>query len=160
MPQPIPEGYSTLTPYLALDDAAGAIDFYKRAFGATELSKMEGPGGKIMHAELEIGDSKLMLADAWPGSSTQAPRQLGAATAGVFVFHEDIDSFFKQAIDAGATSVTDPENMFWGDRFGTLQDPFGHVWHVATHVEDVEPDEMGRRAEEWQAQMAGAASSS
>ncbi len=159
MTQPIPEGYSTLTPYLALDDAAGAIDFYKRAFGARERSRMEGPGGKIMHAELEIGDSMVMLADAWPESSTRAPRDLGGTSAGVFVFHEDVDSLAQQARDAGATVLMEPEDMFWGDRFGTLQDPYGHVWHVATHVEDVEPDEMRRRAEEWQAQMAGAAQS-
>ena len=157
MPQPIPEGYRTLTPYLALDDAAGAIDFYKRAFGATEKFRMGGPGGKIMHAELEIGDSILMLADASPDSSTQPPRQAGTTTAGVFVFHEDVDTLVQQARDAGATVVHEPEDMFWGDRFGTLQDPYGHVWHVATHVEDVDPDEMRRRAEEWQAQMAGAA---
>ena len=159
MTQPIPEGYRTLTPYLALDDAAGAIEFYKRAFGATENSRMEGPDGKIGHAELQIGDSHLMLADAWPQSSTRAPNEVGATTAGIFVYSEDIDAFFKKAIDAGASSVMDPENMFWGDRFGTLKDPYGHVWHVATHVEDVSDEDMRKRAEEWQAQMAEMAGS-
>jgi PhnB protein len=152
--QPVPEGYPTLTPYLALDDAAGAIEFYKRAFGAVENSRMEGPDGKIGHAELKIGDSLLMLADAWPQSSTRPPKEVGTATGGVFVYIEDIDALFKQAIDAGATSVMDPENMFWGDRFGTLTDPYGHVWHLATHVEDVSPEDMQKRAAEWQAQMA------
>lgn len=158
--QPIPEGYHTLSPYLAVDDGAGAIEFYKRALGATEKSRMEGPGGKIMHAELAIGDSVVMLSDAWPGSSTQSPKQAGTATAGVFIFTEDIDALFKQAVDAGATSVSDPEDMFWGDRFGTLTDPFGHVWHMATHIEDVSEDEMRQRAEKWQAEMAAMAGSS
>ena len=153
MTQPIPAGYRTLTPYLALDDAAGAIEFYKRAFGATERSRMDGPGGKIMHAELELGDSLLMLADVWPGTSTQAPRQAGTTTAGIFVFSEDVDAFFSKAIEAGATSIMEPENMFWGDRFGSLQDPFGHVWHVATHVEDVPKAQMKKRAAQRAAEM-------
>lgn len=157
--QPIPEGLHTLTPYLALDDAAGAIEFYKCAFGATEHSRMEGPDGKIGHAELQIGDSRVMLADAWPQSSTKSPKELGGTTAGIFVASEDIDSFFKRAVDAGATSIMDPEDMFWGDRFGTLQDPYGHVWHVATHIEDVSDEEMRKRAEEWQAEMASMTSS-
>jgi PhnB protein len=156
--QAIPEGYHTLTPYLAVDDAARAIEFYKRAFGATERSRMEGPDGKIGHAELEIGDSLVMLADVYPQSGTRSPKELGGTTGGVFMYVEDVDAVFQQGLDAGATTLMDPENMFWGDRFGTLTDPFGHVWHLATHVEDVEPDEMQRRAAEWQAQMAEMAS--
>jgi PhnB protein len=157
--QPVPEGYSTLTPYLSVDDAAGAIEFYKRAFGAAENSRMEGPGGMIMHAELKIGDSLLMLADAWPQSSTRPPKELGGASGGVFMYIEDIDAVFKQAVDAGATSQSEPEDMFWGDRFGTLTDPYGHVWYLATHVEDVSPEDMQKRAQEWQAQMAEMAGS-
>jgi PhnB protein len=151
--QPVPEGYHTLIPYLAVDDAAAAIEFYKRAFGATERMRMDADG-KIAHAELEIGDSVFMLADQFPMSSTRPPKELGGTTAGIFVYTEDIDALFAQAIDAGATSVMDPENMFWGDRFGTLTDPFGHVWNLSTHVEDVPPEEMAERSRKWQEQMA------
>ena len=157
--QAVPEGYDTLTPYLAVDDAAAAIEFYKRAFGASERSRMSGPDGKIGHAELEIGTSLVMLADAYPQSATRPPKELGGTTGGVFMYVEDVDSLVRQATDAGANVVMEPEDMFWGDRFGTIADPFGHVWHVATHVEDVTPEEMQRRAEEWQAQAAEMAGS-
>ena len=156
--QPVPEGYHTLTAYLAVDDAAAAIEYYQRAFGAKESVRMEGPDGKIGHAELEIGDSRVMLADAYPPSAARPPKELGGTTGGVFIYTENVDSLFKQAIDAGATSVSDPENMFWGDRFGTLTDPFGHVWYMSTHVEDVSPEEMGERQRQWQEEMAAASS--
>ena len=157
MAQPVPEGYSTLTPYLAVEDASAAIDFYRRAFGAKERARMSGPGDSVMHAELEIGDSLLMLSDPFPQASTKPPKELGGTSVSIMAYVEDVDSLYKQAVDAGATSLMEPDDMFWGDRFASVQDPFGHSWTIATHVEDVEPDEMQRRAEEWQAQMAATA---
>jgi PhnB protein len=150
--QTVPEGYHTLSTYFALDDAAGAIEFYKRAFGAKERMRMDAPGGKIGHAELEIGDSLLMLADAFPQSETRPPREVGATTGGVFMYVDDVDAVVKQAVDAGARVTMEVQDMFWGDRFGSITDPFGHHWSIATHVEDVPPDEMAQRAE---AAMAG-----
>jgi PhnB protein len=154
-PKPIPEGYHTLTPYLAVENAAEAIDFYQRAFGATERVRMSGPGDSIMHAELEIGDSVVMLSDPFPQASTKPPKELGGTTVSIMTYVEDTDALYKQAIDAGATSLMEPDNMFWGDRFSSVQDPYGHSWTIATHVEDVEPEEMQRRQEEFFSQMAG-----
>jgi PhnB protein len=156
MAKPIPEGYHTLTTYLAVDDAAAAIDYYTRAFGAKELGRMDAPGGKVGHAELEIGDSRLMLSDPFPRSSTRPPKELGGTTASVFLYVEDVDAVVQRAVDAGATVTMEVADQFWGDRFGTVTDPFGHVWSVATHVEDVPPEEMADRAK---AAMAGASSS-
>ena len=154
MPQPVPEGYHTLIPYIAVDDATAAIDFYQRAFGAKERLRMPGPAGMIAHAELEIGDSIVMLSDPFPQSSSRPPKELGGTSAGIFVYVDNVDELYKQAIDAGATSTMEPENMFWGDRFGSVMDPFGHSWQIATHVEDAAPDEMEKRSAEWMAQMA------
>ena len=154
--QPVPQGYHTVTPYLAVDNAAEAIDFYRRAFGAKERVRMPGPGDTVMHAELEIGDSHVMLSDPFPQASTTPPKELGGTSASVFMYVEDIDSVYKQAVDAGATSLMEPDDMFWGDRFGSVQDPFGHSWTIATHIEDLEPEEMQRRSEEFMAQMASA----
>jgi PhnB protein len=154
MPQPVPEGYHTLTPYLSVDDATSAIDFYQRAFGAKERGRMAGPDGMIAHAELEIGDSIVMLADPFPQFATRPPKELGGTSVGVFLYVEDVDAVYKQAIDAGATSTMEPDDMFWGDRFGSVTDPFGHSWQIATHVEDVSPEEMAKRSEEFMAAMA------
>ena len=156
MPQPVPEGYSTLQPYLAVDDASAAIDFYQRAFGAKERGRQAGPGGSIMHAELEIGDSVIMLSDPFPQASTKPPKELGGTSVSIMTYVDDTDAAYKQAIDAGATSLMEPDDMFWGDRLSSVQDPFGHSWTIATHIEDVSSEEMQRRAEEWTAQMAGA----
>jgi PhnB protein len=156
MAQPIPEGYHTLTMYLAVDDAAAAIDYYERAFGAKERGRMSGPDGTIAHAELEIGDSLLMLADALPQFTARPPKELGGTAASVFLYVEDIDAVYKQAVASGGTSVMEPDDMFWGDRFGSLLDPFGHLWTIATHVEDVSPEEMAKRSEEFMAAMANA----
>jgi PhnB protein len=150
--QPIPEGYHTLTPYLAVDDAARAIEYYGKAFGAKELGRMEAPGGKVGHAELEIGDSRVMLSDPFPQSTTRPPSQLGGASASVFMYVEDVDAVVKRAVDAGATVTMEVADQFWGDRFGTITDPFGHVWSIATHVEDVPPEEMAERAKAAMAQ--------
>jgi PhnB protein len=153
--QPVPEGYNTVTPYLAVPNAAEAIDFYTRALGAKERVRMPGPGDSIMHAELEIGDSLIMLSDPFPQASTKTPKELGGTSVNIFVYDEDIDALYKQAVDAGATSLMEPDDMFWGDRFGLVQDPFGHTWTIATHIEDVPPEEMQKRSEEFMASMAG-----
>jgi PhnB protein len=151
--QPIPEGYHSITPVLAVEDAAAAIEFWKRAFGATERSRMDGPDGKIAHAEIEIGDSLIMTSDQLPQSSTKPPKEVGAATSAIFLYVEDVDSVVQDAVDAGAEITMPIEDMFWGDRFGQVRDPFGHVWQIATHVEDLEPEEMERRAAEAMASM-------
>jgi PhnB protein len=153
--KPIPEGYHSVTPYLALDDAAEAIEFYKEAFGAKERGRMEAPGGKIGHAELEIGDSVVMLSDALPQFAAKAPKELGGTSASVLLYVEDVDKVVKQAVDAGATIEMEVADQFWGDRFGTVQDPFGHMWSIATHVEDVPPEEMEERAKAAMAAMSG-----
>ena len=157
--QRVPEGYHTVTPYLAVDDASAAIDFYQRAFGAKERVRMPGPGDTIMHAELEIGDSLVMLADPFPQASTRTPKDLGGTSVNLFVYVEDIDALYKRAIDAGASSLMEPDDMFWGDRFGSVQDPFGHSWTIATHIEDVSPEELEKRSKAWMEQMAAMATS-
>ncbi|HEY3185762.1 MAG TPA: VOC family protein [Gaiellaceae bacterium] len=151
--KPIPEGYHTLTPYLAVDDAAEAIEYYKKAFGAKERVRMDTPDGKIGHAELEIGDALLMLSDPFPQASTQPPKELGGTSASVFMYVEDVDAVVKQAVGAGASVTMEVADQFWGDRFGTVTDPFGHVWSIATHVEDVPPEEMAERAKAAMAAM-------
>jgi PhnB protein len=151
--KPIPEGYQTVTPYLAVDDAAQAIEYYQRAFGAKERVRMDTPDGKIGHAELEIGDSLVMLSDPFPQASTRPPKELGGTSVSVFMYVEDVDTVVKQAVSAGATITMEVADQFWGDRFGSIQDPFGHSWSIATHVEDVSPEEMAERAKEAMAAM-------
>lgn len=150
---PIPSGYRSLTPYLVCSDASRAIDFYKQAFGAQEIARMAGPGGKIGHAELKIGDSMLMLSDEMPGSGNRSPQALGGSPVSIFLYIEDIDSVFNRAVGAGAKADMPPQDMFWGDRFGHLTDPSGHKWALATHIEDVAPEEMQKRAKEAMAKM-------
>lgn len=151
----IPPGYHSVTPYLVLSDASRAIDFYKQAFGAKELSRMGTPGGKIGHAELKIGDSVIMLSDEMMGN--RSPQSLGGSPVSIFLYVEDVDSVFNQAVKAGAKSDAPPADMFWGDRYGKLTDPFGHLWGLATHIEDVAPQEMEKRAKAAMAQMAQSA---
>jgi PhnB protein len=151
--KPIPEGYHTVTPYLAVDDAAEAIEYYKKVFGAKERVRMDAPGGKIGHAELEIGDSLVMLSDPFPQSTARPPKELGGTSVSVFMYVEDVDAVVKQAVDAGATITMETADQFWGDRFGSVQDPFGHLWSIATHVEDVPPEEMAERAKAAMAAM-------
>jgi len=143
--KPIPEGYHTLIPYLAVDNATEAIEFYKKAFGAKERVRMPGPNGKIGHAELELGDSVLMLADPFPQFSARPPKELGGTTTSIFMYSEDVDAAVKKAVEAGATVLMEPDDMFWGDRFGSVSDPFGHVWSIATHIEDLTPEEIAER---------------
>jgi PhnB protein len=152
--KPIPEGYHTLTPYLTVRDAARAIDFYKRAFGATEKERMASPEGKIMHAELRIGDSIIMLGDEFPGAKCRSPQALGGTTGGLFVYVKDVDAAFQQAVNAGATVDMPVADMFWGDRFGKLTDPFGHEWSLATHKQDLTAEEIRKAGEAAMAEMA------
>jgi PhnB protein len=152
--KPIPEGYGTLTPYIVVNDAARAIDFYKRAFGATEVFRSKPTNGKIAHAALKIGDSIFLLSDEFPFGKCKSPQTLGGTASSLWIYVEDVDSLFKRAVDAGAAANMPPTDMFWGDRFSQLTDPFGHMWALATHVEDVGPEELERRAEIEMAKMA------
>ena len=144
--KPIPEGYHTATPYLIIEGAADAIEFYKRAFGATELFRFPAPDGKIGHAEIKIGDSPIMLADAYPDMGYNGPKSLGGSPVSLMIYVEDVDTVFNRAVDAGATVKEAVTDKFYGDRIGSLIDPFGHVWHVSTHKEDVSMEEMEKRA--------------
>lgn len=143
--KPIPDGYHSLTPYLIIDGAAAAIEFYKKAFAAVELMCMPGPGGKVMHAELKIGDSIFMLSEEWPESGFKGPKSLGGSGVSLMMYVEDVDAVFARAVAAGGDVVKPLADQFYGDRSGTLRDPYGHVWTIATHVEDVAPEEMERR---------------
>jgi PhnB protein len=155
MAKPIPEGYHTVTPYLAVKNAADAIEFYKRAFGAQEVERMPGPGGQgVMHAELKIGDSRVMLSDEFPGSGCSSPQSIGGTTCQLFLYVDDVDAAHKKAVAAGAKSTMAVADMFWGDRYGKVSDPFGHQWGMATHKEDVSPAEMRKRSEAFFAEMA------
>ena len=151
--KPIPDRYHTVTPYLAVDNAAEAIEWYEKALGAKERGRMEAPGGAIGHAEIEIGDSVVMLSDPFPQASTKPPKELGGTSMSIFMYVEDVDAAVKEAVDAGATVLMEVADQFWGDRFGTIQDPFGHTWSIATHVEDVTSEEMAERAKAAMAEM-------
>ena len=142
--KPIPDGYHSITPYLIVDGAANAIEYYKKAFGATELFRMDHEG-KVGHAELKIGDSPIMIADEYPQMGYRSPKALGGTPVSIMIYVEDVDTVYKRAIDAGAKEVKPLQDQFYGDRSGTLTDPFGHVWTVATHKEDVSMEEMNRR---------------
>jgi PhnB protein len=151
--KPIPEGFHSVTPYLTVHDAARAIDFYKKAFGATERYRMDGPGGKVAHAEIKIGDSIVMLGDESIAAGNRSPQSLGGTATGLFIYVEDVDSAFNRAASAGAKVDMPVADMFWGDRYGKLTDPFGHSWSLATHIEDVAPQEMARRMQDATAKM-------
>jgi PhnB protein len=151
----IPEGYGPITPYLKLQNAAKAIDWYKQTFGAKEVSRMPMPDGRIMHAELQIDGSHIMLGDEFPEMGGKAPQTLGGTPVGICLYVPDVDAVFNRAVQAGATAQMKPEDMFWGDRYSKLLDPFGHEWSIATHIEDVSPDEMQKRAAEAAKQMSG-----
>ena len=152
MANPIPEGYRSVNVILTVDDAAKAIDFYKQAFGATEISRLP-MGDKIGHAELQIGDTRVMLNDEFPDFDNLSPKSRGGTTVGLIIYTDDVDTAFKKAIGAGGTEKMPVENQFWGDRMGTLTDPFGHKWSIATHVEDVPPSEYQSRMEAWQSKQ-------
>jgi PhnB protein len=143
--KPIPDGYHTATPYLIVDGAAQAIEFYKQAFGATVSLRLDMPDGRVGHAEVKIGDSIIMLADEFPEIGAKSPKSIGGSATSILLYVEDVDARFNQAIVAGATAERPVKDQFYGDRSGTLEDPFGHKWSVATHTEDVSSDEMQRR---------------
>jgi PhnB protein len=145
--KPIPDGYHSVTPYLSIQGAAEAIEFYKRALSATELFRLATPSGQIGHAEIRIGDSAIMLADPCETGVFRSPQSLGGSSIGLHVYVEDVDALFAQAVDAGAKVVHPVQDQFYGDRTGTLEDPFGHVWFLATHKEDLAAEEINQRAE-------------
>ena len=153
--KPVPEGYHTVTPHLVIRGAAEAIEFYKKAFGAEELMRMPMPDGKIAHAEIKIGDSILMLSEEFPEYGAVSPQSLGGCPGGVFLYVENVDALFAQAVGAGAEVKMPVADQFWGDRYGKLVDPFGHLWAIGTHVEDLTPEEIGRRAAAAMGQAAG-----
>jgi PhnB protein len=142
----IPDGYHTATPYLIIKDAARAIEFYKKAFGATEIMRMAEPSGKVTHAEIKIGNSPIMLADEFPEMGALSPQTIGGSPVSIFLYVENVDALANQAIAAGAKVLMPVQDQFWGDRYGKLADPFGHLWDIATHKEDVAPEEIHKRA--------------
>jgi PhnB protein len=145
MIKPIPDSYHTVTPYLIVKGAGEAIEFYKKAFGAKELSRFAMPGGKIGHAEIKIGDSPIMLADEFPEMGHKSPQSLDGSPVSLLIYVTDVDTIFNQAVTAGAIVKEAVSDKFYGDRMGTVTDPFGHIWHVSTHKEDVSPEEMEKR---------------
>jgi uncharacterized glyoxalase superfamily protein PhnB len=145
----IPDGFNTLTPHLVVKGASHAIDFYKKAFAAEEIKRMPGPDGKsIIHAELKIGNSRLMLVDEFPEMNARGPETIGGTPVTIHMFVEDADAVFTRALDAGAQVRMPLADMFWGDRYGVVADPFGHLWSIATHKEDLTPEEMGKRMQD------------
>ena len=157
--RPLPEGAHTITTHLVVRGATKAIEFYTKAFGAESKGVHKTPDGKVMHAELQIGDSRVFLADEFPGmgGSASSPQSLGGSTVVLNLYRDNIDALFNQAVGAGAKVIVPLENQFWGDRYGQLQDPFGHVWALGQHVEDVAPEELERRGKEAMSKMAKAA---
>ena len=152
--KPIPQGYHTATPYLTLKNASEAIDFYKRAFGAEEVVRMSAPDGKgVMHAEIKIGDSMLMLADEMPQGDCRSPKSLGGTSVNIFLYVQDVDSTFQKATAAGAKVTMPPTDMFWGDRYSKVVDPYGHSWGIATHKLDMTPEEIEKGQKEFMARM-------
>jgi len=144
-----PAGYGTVTPYLSVNDANAALDYYRRAFDASEVMRLDGPGGKIVHAEMQIGTSTVMLADEFPEWGNASPRTLGGSPCSLMVYVDDVDAVFARAIDEGATEEMPVQDQFYGDRSGSLVDPFGHKWMIATQKETLTGEEIGRRYQEW-----------
>ena len=149
----VPEGYHTITPNLVVQDASKAIDFYKKAFGAEELVRMPGPDGKVMHAEIKIGDSIVMLGEEMPEMGTRNPKAYGGSPVGFYLYVEDVDALWKRAVQAGAKPIMPLTDMFWGDRTGRLEDPFGHRWSPAQHTRDLTPEEIKKGQDAFFAQM-------
>ena len=148
MVSPIPEGYHSLTPYMIVDNAAEAIEFYRKAFGAEVLMRLDTPDGKVGHAEIKVGDSPIMMADEFPDMGFVGPNSRGGTTVSMCRYVPDCDAVFKAAIEAGATETKPLQDQFYGDRSGTVTDPYGHVWTIATHIEDLSPEEIAKRQEE------------
>jgi len=146
--KPVPEGYHNVTPYLIVDGASGAIEFYKKVFGASEVMRMAAPGGKVGHAEVLIGDSRIMLADEFPDMGARGPKAFGGSPVHLYLYVEDVDNVASRAVAAGAKEIRPVKDQFYGDRSGAFEDPYGHLWHISTHKQDVPPDELKRRAGE------------
>jgi len=156
MVQAIPDGYTSVTPYIVCSDVAKAIEFYQRAFGAEELARMPGPDGKgVMHAEIQIGNGRIMMSEENPNWKIKSPTTLGGTPVSIQLYVEDCDRAFKRAVDAGATATMPPSDRFWGDRYSTLVDPFGHQWGIATHIQDLTPEQMQQGAQEFFKSMPG-----
>jgi PhnB protein len=155
MPSGVPEGMRTVTPSLVVTPCDAAIEFYKEAFGAEEISRMTTPEGVVAHAEIRIGDSMIMLGDEWPDGPTRSPTTLGASTAAMHIYTDDVDALWKRALDAGAEVVFPLELQFYGDKSGRVIDPFGHTWGLGQHIEDLSPEEMKRREAAFMAESAG-----
>ena len=153
MAKPIPDGYHAITPALTVKNGGEAIEFYKRALGAEELMQIPGPDGRLMHAEMKIGDSRFMRAEEMPEQGCRAPASVGSTTSSLYVYVQDVDKAFRRAVEGGAKALMQPTDMFWGDRFGQVEDPSGHRWGLATHKEDPSAEEMARRQKEFFAQM-------
>jgi PhnB protein len=153
---PIPQGYHSITPYLFIQGASSAIDYYKKVFGAEERMRMPGPDGRVMHAELQIGDSIVMLADENPEMGAKSPKTIGGAASSLHVYVRDVDTTTQKAVDGGGQLVRPVKNQFYGDRSGSIIDPFGHLWSIATHIEDVSPEEMKKRMAKMATQSANA----
>lgn len=156
MAKPIPDGAHTVTPQLSIKEAAKAIDFYVKALGAKEVYRLAGPDGKIMHAAIQIGDSHVYLADSNPEMGCKGPTDLGGSPVSLHIYSEDVDASFDRAVKAGATVVMPVADMFWGDRYGRLKDPFGHEWSIATHKEDLSPEQIKAAGEKFMKEFAGA----
>jgi uncharacterized glyoxalase superfamily protein PhnB len=152
--KPIPEGFHTVSPSLVTKGAAKAIEFYKRAFGAEEVKLLTGPNDSVVHAEIRIGDSIIMIAEEWPGHHVQSPDSVKGTTSSLHIYVDDVDALHKRAVAAGAEELMAPADMFWGDRFSSVRDLHGHVWSMATHVKDMTPEECQKACDEWMAQMA------
>jgi PhnB protein len=146
--KPIPDGYPQVIPYLIVDGASAAIEFYESVLGAQERMRMGGPGDKVGHAELEIGGGLVMLSDRFPQSTARTPKELGGTTVALFLYAEDVDAVVKKAAEAGGEITMEPEDQFWGDRLGQVTDPYGNVWQIATHIEDLTPEEIEARGRE------------
>ena len=145
--KPVPEDYHNVTPYLIVDGASGAIEFYKQVFGASELMRMAAPGGKVGHAEILIGDSRIMLADEFPEMGARGPKAFGGSPVHLYLYVEDVDGVARQAVAAGAKEIRPVKDQFYGDRSGAFEDPYGHLWHISTRKEDIPADELKRRAD-------------
>ena len=152
--KPTPEGFHTISPAMVINDAAGAIEFYKKAFGAEEILNLKGPGDSVVHAEIKIGDSIIMISGEWPGHHVQSPATVKGTTCALHIYVDSVDALHKRAIEAGAKEIMPPTDMFWGDRFSSLTDPYGHAWSIATHIKEVTPEECQKACDEWMAQMA------
>jgi uncharacterized glyoxalase superfamily protein PhnB len=155
MANPIPDGFHTVSPHIVIKGAGQAIDWYKKAFGAEELFRMPAPDGSIMHAEIRIGDSPIMIAEEFPTMGVKGPKSIGGSPVTIHLYVKDVDKVYNQAVAAGATAAMPPADMFWGDRYGKLIDPYGHHWSVATHMEDLTPEQCSQRAAEFFANAPG-----